>query len=165
MLVEWEDSNRFQRHDGSDRPTATVDREDILIVRSAVTEPDSSLSTITRTNPASNCVLTIIEDVSGDSWGSLPILISLVHATQALDQELRSGVPLPFLLQYIDLVFQQDNARPHTARVVMSCLTALQTLPWPARSPDLSPVMHVWDMMGRQLHLPGNINDLVWQLE
>ncbi|GBM54524.1 hypothetical protein AVEN_198042-1 [Araneus ventricosus] len=24
-------------------------------------------------------------------------------------------------------------------------------LPWPARSPDLSPVEHVWDITGRQL--------------
>ncbi|GFW86120.1 transposable element Tc1 transposase [Trichonephila clavipes] len=68
---------------------------------------------------------------------------------------------LPFLLQYLDLIFQQDNARPHTSRVVLNCLTAFQLLPWLARSPDLSPVMHVWDMMGRRLHLPGNVNDKV----
>jgi len=24
-------------------------------------------------------------------------------------------------------------------------------LPWPPRSPDLSPIEHVWDMMGRRL--------------
>ncbi|GFY03132.1 hypothetical protein TNCV_981371 [Trichonephila clavipes] len=37
----------------------------------------------------------------------------------------------------------QDNARPDTTCVVMNCLTACQTLPWPARSPDLSSVVHV----------------------
>ena len=26
-----------------------------------------------------------------------------------------------------------------------------ETLPWPAVSPDLSPIEHVWDMMGRQI--------------
>ncbi|GBM06668.1 hypothetical protein AVEN_190884-1 [Araneus ventricosus] len=25
-------------------------------------------------------------------------------------------------------------------------------LPWPARSPDLSPIEHAWDIIGRQLH-------------
>ncbi|GFW64134.1 HTH_Tnp_Tc3_2 domain-containing protein [Trichonephila clavipes] len=45
---EWVDSGRFQRHDGSGRPKATADREDILTVRSAVTALDSSLSTIRR---------------------------------------------------------------------------------------------------------------------
>ncbi|GFU12938.1 transposable element Tc1 transposase [Trichonephila clavipes] len=43
----------------------------------------------------------------------------------------------------------------------MNCLAACQTLP----SPDLSPIEHVWDMMGRRLHLPGNVDDPAWQLE
>ncbi|GFV14400.1 HTH_Tnp_Tc3_2 domain-containing protein [Trichonephila clavipes] len=46
---EWVDSGRFPRHDGRDRPKATADVEDRLIVRSAVTTLDSSLSTIRRT--------------------------------------------------------------------------------------------------------------------
>ncbi|GFU20221.1 HTH_Tnp_Tc3_2 domain-containing protein, partial [Trichonephila clavipes] len=45
---EWMDNGRFQLHDGSGRPRATADREDRLIVRSAVTAPYSSLSTIRR---------------------------------------------------------------------------------------------------------------------
>ncbi|GFU80948.1 DDE_3 domain-containing protein [Trichonephila clavipes] len=44
----------------------------------------------------------------------------------------------------------QDNARPHTARVAQDFLRHFQTLPWPARSPDLSPVEHVWDQLKRQ---------------
>ncbi|GFU54149.1 transposable element Tcb2 transposase [Trichonephila clavipes] len=40
-------------------------------------------------------------------------------------------------------IFQQDNARPHTARVAQNFLRHFQTLPWPAHSPDLSPVEHV----------------------
>ncbi|GFV68115.1 transposable element Tc1 transposase [Trichonephila clavipes] len=54
----------------------------------------------------------------------------------------------------------QDNARPHTALVAMNCLTACQTLLLPARSPNLFPIEHVWDMMGRRLYLPGNVDDL-----
>ncbi|GFV71966.1 HTH_Tnp_Tc3_2 domain-containing protein [Trichonephila clavipes] len=45
---EWVDSGIFQRHEGSGRPRTTVDLEDRLIVRSAVTAPDLSLSTIRR---------------------------------------------------------------------------------------------------------------------
>ncbi|GFW90683.1 transposable element Tc1 transposase [Trichonephila clavipes] len=59
----------------------------------------------------------------------------------------------------------QDNAKPHTTRVAMNCLIAYQTLPWPARSPDPSLIEHVRDMMGRRLHLPGNVDDLARQLE
>ncbi|GFV25929.1 HTH_Tnp_Tc3_2 domain-containing protein [Trichonephila clavipes] len=43
---EWGDDGRFQHHDDSGRPRAIADREDRLIVRSAVTALDSSLSTI-----------------------------------------------------------------------------------------------------------------------
>ncbi|GFX29031.1 transposable element Tcb1 transposase [Trichonephila clavipes] len=47
----------------------------------------------------------------------------------------------------------------------MNCLTACKTLSLPAKSPDLSPIEHVWDMMGRRFHRPGNVDDLTLQLE
>ncbi|GFU83372.1 transposable element Tcb2 transposase, partial [Trichonephila clavipes] len=46
-------------------------------------------------------------------------------------------------------IFQQDNAWPHTARVSQDCLRTITTLPWSARSPDLSPIKHIWDHLGR----------------
>ncbi|GFS55400.1 transposable element Tc1 transposase [Trichonephila clavipes] len=51
--------------------------------------------------------------------------------------------PGPFLNGLPGVIFQQDNARQHTARVAQDFLRHLQTLPWPVRSPDLSPVEHV----------------------
>ncbi|GFU96914.1 uncharacterized protein TNCV_1068521 [Trichonephila clavipes] len=41
-------------------------------------------------------------------------------------------------------IYQQDNARPHTARLSQQCLQGYDVLTWPARSPDLSPTEHVW---------------------
>ncbi|GFU54137.1 hypothetical protein TNCV_3617991 [Trichonephila clavipes] len=58
-------------------------------------------------------------------------------------------------LQCIGTAHSGDKARPHTARLI-----ACQTLPWSAISPYLSSIEHVWDMMGRRLHLPGNAEDL-----
>ncbi|GFV25396.1 hypothetical protein TNCV_1146671 [Trichonephila clavipes] len=49
-------------------------------------------------------------------------------------------------LQYPGVIFHQDNARPHTARIAMNCLTNYQSHSWSARSPDLSPIEHIWDM-------------------
>ncbi|GFT55141.1 transposable element Tcb2 transposase [Trichonephila clavipes] len=34
------------------------------------------------------------------------------------------------------------------------------TLPWPARSPDLSPVEHVWDQLKRQMPSRHSVHDL-----
>ncbi|GFU21091.1 transposable element Tc1 transposase [Trichonephila clavipes] len=59
--------------------------------------------------------------------------------------------PGPFLNGFPGAIFQQDNALPHTARVAQDFLRHFQTLPWPARSPDLFPVEHVWDQLKRQM--------------
>ncbi|GFU94860.1 transposable element Tcb2 transposase [Trichonephila clavipes] len=39
-------------------------------------------------------------------------------------------------------IFQQDNARLHVAKTVRDFCSA-QLLPWPAYSPDMSPIEHV----------------------
>ncbi|GFX22359.1 HTH_Tnp_Tc3_2 domain-containing protein [Trichonephila clavipes] len=43
---EWVDYGRFQPHDGSGRPRIKADWEDRVIIPSAITTQDSSLSTI-----------------------------------------------------------------------------------------------------------------------
>ncbi|GFT01118.1 transposable element Tcb2 transposase [Trichonephila clavipes] len=55
-------------------------------------------------------------------------------------------------------IFQQDNARPHTARVAQDFLRHFQTLPWP--TPDLSPVELVWDQLKRQKPSCHSVHDL-----
>jgi transposase len=57
-----------------------------------------------------------------------------------------------FLQQRIfDHVFQHDNARCHVARVCQDFLNQnhIRVLPWPALSPDLSPIEHLWDELSR----------------
>ncbi|UYV75049.1 hypothetical protein LAZ67_12002232 [Cordylochernes scorpioides] len=63
-------------------------------------------------------------------------------------------------------LYQQDNARPHTARISQQALQDVQMLPWPPYSPDLSPIEHVWDIIGRRLHaLPQpRSEDELWQM-
>lgn len=63
-------------------------------------------------------------------------------------------IVLPHVLPIVEennLTLQQDNATPHKARIVISVLDAIEVLPWPARSPDLSPIEHLWDEVGRRL--------------
>ncbi|GFW67617.1 DDE_3 domain-containing protein [Trichonephila clavipes] len=66
----------------------------------------------------------------------------------------------PFLNGLPGAIFLQDNAGPHTARVAQDFLRHFQTLLWPARSPDLSPVEHVWDQLKRQMPSCYSVHDL-----
>ncbi|GBN10371.1 hypothetical protein AVEN_25566-1 [Araneus ventricosus] len=52
-----------------------------------------------------------------------------------------------------DARFLDDNARSHRALLVQNYLES-ETIPqmaWPARSPVLNPIEHVWDMLGRRI--------------
>ncbi|GFV84130.1 transposable element Tcb2 transposase [Trichonephila clavipes] len=57
-------------------------------------------------------------------------------------------------------IFQQDNARPHTARFAQDFLRHFQTLPRPALSLELSPVEPVWDQLKRQMPSCDSVHDL-----
>jgi len=51
-------------------------------------------------------------------------------------------------------IFMDDNARPHRARIVADFIQqeAIETFPWPAMSPDMNPIKHLWDIIGRKLN-------------
>jgi transposase len=50
-------------------------------------------------------------------------------------------------------VYMDDNARPHLSRAVTAYLQseAVTSVPWPAMIPDLNPIEHIWDMLGRRI--------------
>ncbi|KFM68777.1 Transposable element Tcb2 transposase, partial [Stegodyphus mimosarum] len=56
-----------------------------------------------------------------------------------------------------DLVFVDDNARPHRTLAVEELLKSekllkdITRMDWPAYSPDLNPIDHVWDALGRHI--------------
>ena len=75
-----------------------------------------------------------------------------VNSVRYIAQVVNSALLL-FLRQEGDVLFQQDNARPHTAAATQRVFCGVQKLSWPLRSPDLSPIEHVWNMMKREITL------------
>ncbi|KFM61350.1 Transposable element Tcb2 transposase, partial [Stegodyphus mimosarum] len=65
-----------------------------------------------------------------------------------------------------DIIFMDDNARPHRTLAVEELLENedITRMDWPAYSPDLNLIEHVWDALGRRiaarLHPPENTQQL-----
>ncbi|GFW47709.1 transposable element Tcb1 transposase [Trichonephila clavipes] len=94
-----------------------------------------------------------------DSQSTLIVMYGTLTGQHYVDDILRPHVE-PFLNGLPEAIFQQGSARLHTARVAQDFLRHFQTLPWPARSPDLSPVEHVWDQLKRQMPSCHSVHDL-----
>ncbi|GFW17172.1 transposable element Tcb1 transposase [Trichonephila clavipes] len=116
----WE---QWSRETGSGATRKTTRREDRRIVR----------------HTARTAGVMVWEAIAYDSRSTLILMRGTLTGQRYVDDILRPHEG-PFLNGFPGAVFQQDNARPHTARVAQDFLRDFQTLPWPAYSPDLSPV-------------------------
>ena len=74
-------------------------------------------------------------------------------------------------VQQHNLTFQQDNTKPHVARVCRDFSAQNNAIPldWLPYSPDLSLIKHLWDDSDRQVrsrrHVPNNVQELTATLQ
>ncbi len=101
---------------------------------------------------------------------------SQVHFIDGILNEQRycDEILRPIVVRFIHdhhLMLQHDNARPHVTRICTQFLEAenIPVLAWPAYSPDMRPIEHVWDALDQCIRqrapVPANIQQLHTAIE
>ncbi|GFT49080.1 transposable element Tcb2 transposase [Trichonephila clavipes] len=72
------------------------------------------------------------------------VLIRGTKTAQWYAHDLLQPHVLTLMQWFPGAIFEQDNARPLTAKMSQKCLRTVTTLPWPARFPDMPPIEHFW---------------------
>ncbi len=99
-----------------------------------------------------------------------------VHFIDAIlnTQRHRDKILSPIVVLFIHdhpLVLQHDNAWPHVTRICTQFLEAenIPVIAWPACSPDMSLIEHVWDALDRSIRqrvpVPAKIQQLRTAIE
>ena len=79
------------------------------------------------------------------------------YINQILQPEL-----VPFLQRHRPAILMHDNAIPHVARICQQLLNRnnFNVLPWSAVSPNMNPIEHSRDSLGRKVRVRGNVHNL-----
>ncbi|GFX42887.1 transposable element Tc1 transposase [Trichonephila clavipes] len=171
---QWTQEGTHARKTGCGVNRKTTRREDRRIVRQALVDPTVTRSTI-RADVGVAIVLQTISrhHAEANLKSKCPFrALPLTPEHQQLRLQWCQARSMWNVTDWQKVVFSDESrfglgkddnrvrVSRHPARVAQDCLRHFQTLPWPARSPDLSPVEHVWDQLKRQMPSCHSVHDL-----
>ncbi|UYV70154.1 hypothetical protein LAZ67_7002012, partial [Cordylochernes scorpioides] len=96
------------------------------------------------------------------------VCIAGILNSQRYNSEVLEPVVFPYLQGLPTAIFQHNDVRPHVARIVHRFFVnrQIEFIPWPARSPDHSPIRNMWPMVAQrltQITSPAATPDQPWQ--
>ena len=114
-------------------------------------------------------------------WGAISwfhkselIIVNSNLDSVAYLEDILEAVAVPFGLGSLGngFIFQDDNARPHRAHIVEDFHRRhleYTHMDWPPFSPDLNPIEHTWDMLGKLVKKvdpkPRTVEELTLELQ
>ena len=95
-------------------------------------------------------------------WKTNPIVVQGNLNAQGYINQILKSETVPFLQRHGPSILMHDNARPHVTSICQQFLNRnnVNVLPWPAVSPDMNPIEHIWDYLGRKVRARRNVYNL-----
>ena len=103
---------------------------------------------------------------SKSAFGQLAVIKGKIDAKKYIEN-IKNFIEPELNASEVPLIFMQDNAPCHKAKIVMEYLKKkrIKTLDWPPQSPDLNPMEHIWAIIKQKLYsekdFPKNENELI----
>ena len=98
--------------------------------------------------------------IMGRKETKLIVVLGNLNAQGYINQILQPEA-VHFLQRHGPAILMHNNARPHVARICRQFLNRnnVSALPWPDVSPDMNPIEHIWNYLGRKVRARGNVHN------